>query len=64
MPDGDVDVLIEVMGCIRDVRTRTEDTDNMFEPFRATVALLKKWDIEVSEARATTSPLHNYACPG
>ena len=46
---GDLDGLIEVMGCIRDVRTRTESTDAMFEPLRNSVALLKKWNIPVTE---------------
>ena len=49
VPDGDVDTLLKVMGCIRDVRTRTEETDGMFEPLRNTVQLLKKWNIDVSE---------------
>ena len=49
VPEGDVEKLKEVMACIRDVRQRTEFTDGMFEPLRNTVALLKKWDIEVTE---------------
>lgn len=47
--EGDLNKLIEVMGCIRDVRTRTETTDAMFEPLRNSVALLKKWNIPVGE---------------
>eukprot|EP01052_Picozoa_sp_SAG31_P009142 SAG31_NODE_475_length_15172_cov_4.834273_2_plen_742_part_00 len=46
---GQLDALIEVMGCIRDIRTRTEETDGMFEPLGQAVTLLKKWSVPVPE---------------
>ena len=50
VPEGDFDVLIEVMGCLRDVRARTEATDAMFDPLRNTCVLLKKWGVPVADA--------------
>ena len=49
VPDGDFELLIEVMGCLRDVRARTEATDAMFDPLRNTCALLKKWGVPISD---------------
>ena len=49
VPRGDFDLLIEVMGCLRDVRARTEATDAMFDPLRNTCALLKKWGVPISD---------------
>ena len=49
VPEGDNDALIEVMGCLRDVRARTEETDGMFQPLRDSAALLKKWGEPVEE---------------
>ena len=49
VPQGDFDLLIEVMGCLRDVRARTEATDAMFDPLRNTCALLKKWGVPIAD---------------
>jgi dynein heavy chain len=49
VPDGDKDKLVEVMGCLRDVRSRMESTDAMFDPLRNTTALLKRWGLMVSD---------------
>eukprot|EP00741_Cyanophora_paradoxa_P016051 tig00000042_g15496.t1 len=43
------DVLLELMGYLRDVRVRTEEYDEMFEPLRQTVALLRKYDTHLPE---------------
>ena len=43
------ETLYEVMGFMRDVRKRQDKTDVMFDPLVATVALLKTYDISVSE---------------
>ena len=47
--EGDAETLIEVMGCIRDIRERMDETDQMFEPLRNTVVCLKKWGVTVEE---------------
>jgi dynein heavy chain len=49
VPDGDKDALIDVMGCLRDVRARQEATEAMFDPLRDTVALLKKWGVPIDD---------------
>ena len=41
--------LYEVMGCMRDIRKRTDRTEAAFEPLRATVALLKGYGIQLEE---------------
>mmetsp|Transcript_13737 Transcript_13737/g.31794 ORF Transcript_13737/g.31794 Transcript_13737/m.31794 type:complete len:4493 (-) Transcript_13737:49-13527(-) len=41
--------LLEVMGSMRDVRVRTELTDEMFEPLRKTVELLRKYGVTTSD---------------
>ena len=42
---GDKDVLMDVMGHIRDVRKRMEPMKTMMEPLRTTCALLKKYNV-------------------
>ena len=37
------------MTCMRDVRKRSERTDNMFEPLRSTVATLSTFGIQLNE---------------
>ena len=39
--------LYAIMGCMRDVRVRTQRTDAMFEPLAETVAVLQKYGIQV-----------------
>jgi dynein heavy chain len=41
--------LYDIMTCMRDVRKRTERTDNMFEPLRNTVASLNGFGITLNE---------------
>lgn len=42
-------LLYEVMACIRDIRKRADRTDNMFDPLKATVALLRSHGIQMSD---------------
>ena len=42
--------LYAIMGCMRDVRVRTQRTDAMFGPLVETVAVLQKYGIQVCEA--------------
>ena len=51
--DGELEALIEVMGCIRDIRTRSDATDAMFDPLIQSVALLKKWGVPVPDESLT-----------
>jgi dynein heavy chain len=41
----DQDSMLQVMGYLRDIRKRTEGTDNMFEPLRQIVTLLTKHNV-------------------
>ena len=41
--------LYDIMSCMRDIRKRTERTDAMFEPLRATVAVLNGFGIALPE---------------
>ncbi|DBB00313.1 TPA: Dynein beta chain, flagellar outer arm [Trebouxia sp. C0004] len=41
--------LYSIMSCMRDVRKRSDKTDNMFEPLRDTVSLLTKFSITVTD---------------
>ncbi len=43
------------MGCMRDVRVRTQRTDAMFEPLVETVAVLQKYGIQVGKIFSTFS---------
>ena len=47
-PD-DSEALLQAMTCIRDVRLRTELVNSLFEPLRGKAALLKKYDLMLSE---------------
>ena len=42
--------LYDIMTCMRDIRKRSERTDNMFEPLRSTVASLGTFGITLNEA--------------
>ena len=42
--------LYEVMATMRDIRKRADKTDNMVEPLRATVALLKTYGVSIPDA--------------
>lgn len=41
--------LYDIMTCMRDIRKRSERTDNMFEPLRSTVASLTTFGIQLNE---------------
>ena len=41
--------LYSIMSCMRDVRKRSDRTDNMFEPLRDTVALLTRFGITMTD---------------
>ena len=41
--------LYDIMTCMRDIRKRSERTDNMFEPLRSTVATLSTFGIHLGE---------------
>ena len=47
--EGDFDGLVEVMGHIIAVRERQQNTDNMFEPLKQTIELLKSYNHEMSD---------------
>ena len=41
--------LYSIMSCMRDVRKRSDKTDNMFEPLKDTVALLTRFSITMTD---------------
>lgn len=41
--------LYSIMSCMRDVRKRSDKTDNMFEPLRNTVSLLTRFGITMTD---------------
>ena len=47
--EGDYDGLVEVMGHLMAVKDRSVTTDEMFEPLKHTIELLKGYDQEMSE---------------
>ncbi|CAN0133991.1 unnamed protein product [Rangifer tarandus platyrhynchus] len=47
--DGDYDGLVEVMGHLMKVKERQTATDNMFEPLKQTIELLKSYGEEMPE---------------
>ena len=47
--DGDYDGLVSCMGHLLNVRDRTAMTDEMFEPLKQTIDLLKSYEHEMSE---------------
>lgn len=47
--------LYEVMATMRDIRKRTDKTDNMFDPLRQTVTLLKNYGAPPRPARGRLS---------
>ncbi|NXJ22597.1 DYH17 protein, partial [Dicrurus megarhynchus] len=49
LEEGDYEALVEVMGHLARVRERQEVTDNMFEPLKETVALLKTYGDKMPE---------------
>eukprot|EP00736_Rhodelphis_marinus_P010572 Rmarinus@m.9666 len=50
VPEGEPELLMEVLQVIIQVRDRTDDTDNMFGPLRDTVGLLKKYDVNLMDS--------------
>jgi dynein heavy chain len=47
--EGDYEGLLHVMGFLYHVRERQVTTDEMFEPIRETMDMLKAYDVEFSE---------------
>ncbi|XP_067860662.1 dynein axonemal heavy chain 17-like [Heptranchias perlo] len=47
--DGDLKSLIQVMGYLKKVKERQVTTDNMFEPLKQTIELLKTYNVEMPE---------------
>jgi dynein heavy chain len=47
--EGDYEGLLQVMGFLYHVRERQVTTDEMFEPVREKMDLLKGYDVEFSE---------------
>eukprot|EP00050_Salpingoeca_kvevrii_P003770 m.233351 g.233351 ORF g.233351 m.233351 type:complete len:4592 (-) comp10879_c0_seq1:411-14186(-) len=48
IPEGDYDALVKMMGNLNAVEERRNATDSLFEPLSQTVALLAKYDVEIS----------------
>eukprot|EP00951_Prasinocladus_malaysianus_P003015 scaffold21499_cov40-Prasinocladus_malaysianus.AAC.1 len=42
-------ILYSIMACMRDIRKRTDKTDNMFEPLKQTVQLLLQYQVSLPE---------------
>eukprot|EP01028_Stygiella_incarcerata_P003513 TRINITY_DN1708_c0_g1_i1.p1 TRINITY_DN1708_c0_g1~~TRINITY_DN1708_c0_g1_i1.p1 ORF type:complete len:4499 (-),score=1316.34 TRINITY_DN1708_c0_g1_i1:2775-16271(-) len=49
VPKGNYDKLVAAMGLLLEVRSRTEETDSMFDPLKETVALLKRYGRAVDD---------------
>ncbi|XP_058902457.1 dynein axonemal heavy chain 17 isoform X5 [Kogia breviceps] len=49
LKEGDYDGLVEVMGHLMKVKARQTATDNMFEPLKQTIELLKSYGEEIPE---------------
>lgn len=49
LKEGDYDGLVEVMGHLMKVKERQVATDNMFEPLKQTIELLKTYGEEMPE---------------
>ncbi|XP_043570859.1 dynein axonemal heavy chain 17-like [Chiloscyllium plagiosum] len=47
--EGDLKALIQVMGYLKKIKERQVTTDNMFEPLKQTIELLKTYDVEMPE---------------
>lgn len=47
--EGDYNGLVDVMGHLLAVKERQSSTDEMFEPLKQTIELLKTYDQEMSE---------------
>ena len=47
--EGDYDGLVDVMGHLMAVKDRSTTTDEMFEPLKHTIELLRSYDQEMSE---------------
>lgn len=47
--EGDYNGLVDVMGHLMAVKDRSVTTDEMFEPLKHTIELLKGYDQEMSE---------------
>ncbi|XP_067914454.1 dynein axonemal heavy chain 17-like [Heterodontus francisci] len=47
--EGDLKALIQVMGYLKKVKERQVTTDNMFEPLKQTIELLKTYNVEMPE---------------
>ena len=61
--EGDYDGLVEVMGHLMAVKDRQATTDEMFEPLKQTIELLKTYDQEMPEEVHQQLQVHeNYWC--
>eukprot|EP01135_Chromosphaera_perkinsii_P008680 Nk52_evm13s1444 gene=Nk52_evmTU13s1444 len=55
--EGDYEGLVNMMELLLAVRTRSQEADNMFEPLKETIDLLKQYDVEMPDQVYTL--LHN-----
>ncbi|CAH2050780.1 unnamed protein product, partial [Iphiclides podalirius] len=49
VPEGDYEALVTVMGYLMNVKDRTMNTDEMFQPLTETIELLKFYDMDIPE---------------
>eukprot|EP01135_Chromosphaera_perkinsii_P002940 Nk52_evm51s230 gene=Nk52_evmTU51s230 len=47
--NADYDTLVSAMGVLFDIKNRTDETDNMFEPLHDTISLLSKYKVDVPD---------------
>lgn len=59
LKEGDYDGLVEVMGHLMKVKERQVATDNMFEPLKQTIELLKTYGEEIPEETHTKLQVHS-----
>lgn len=59
---GDYQVLVQVMGCLLDVRSRQPSTDQMFNPLTAVVNLLQQYGETLSEYLFTQLEVAIFPC--
>ena len=59
VPEGDYNGLVDVMGHLMAVKDRTATTDEMFEPLKHTIELLRSYDQELSEETHSLLQVHH-----
>ena len=57
--EGDYNGLVDVMGHLMAVKDRTATTDEMFEPLKHTIELLRSYDQELSEETHSLLQVHH-----